>query len=51
MTPPFMVTSAWDEMLRAYAVLGVMVLITLGVLVWQLARLRIYEALKLGGQD
>jgi putative ABC transport system permease protein len=50
-TPPFLVSPAWDDMARVYLVFGVMVLITLGALVQQLVRLRINEALQLGGRE
>ncbi|MEM7134248.1 MAG: FtsX-like permease family protein [Chloroflexota bacterium] len=50
-TPPFVVTPAWGQVLKIYVAFGLMVLITLGILIWQLRRLRIYEAVKLGGME
>jgi len=50
-TPPFLVTPAWGQMIKVYAFFGLTVLATLGVLVWQLVRLRVYEALKLGSRE
>ena len=38
-------------MIKVYAFFGLTVLATLGVLVWQLVRLRVYEALKLGSRE
>jgi putative ABC transport system permease protein len=50
-TPPFLVTPAWDQMFRVYVCFGVIFLIVVSVLMWQLARLRIHEAIKLGGLE
>ena len=50
-TPPFVVVPAWGQVVKIYLAFGVMVIVTLGILVWQLRALRIYEAIKLGGLE
>ncbi len=49
-TPPFVVAPAWGQAIKIYLAFGVMVIVTLGILIWRLRQLRIYEAIKLGGE-
>jgi putative ABC transport system permease protein len=49
--PPLLVTPVWDQMLTVYVIFSFMMLVTLSILIWQLNRLRIYEALKLGAME
>jgi putative ABC transport system permease protein len=46
--PPFEVRIAWSELRNIYAVFGVMFVVAVSVLVMLLARMRVFEAVKLG---
>lgn len=46
--PPFMVLIAWDDILRIYAVFGIMLIGAVGSMIYFLLHLRIFEAVKLG---
>ena len=46
--PPFVVQIAWSDMVKVYALFGVMLLLTIVGLMWLLLRMRISEAVKLG---
>ncbi len=46
--PPFIVRIAWEELSGVYAVFGIMFLIAVAVLGVLLARMRVFEAVKLG---
>ncbi|MBN1286734.1 MAG: FtsX-like permease family protein [Anaerolineae bacterium] len=46
--PPFLVSIAWQDILRIYFLLGLLFLIMLGVLAVLLWRTKIFEAIKLG---
>jgi len=47
-TPSFVVRIAWGELGGVYAVFGAMFAVAVGVLVWLLVRMRLFEAVKLG---
>ncbi len=46
--PPYVVEIAWEEMLRVYALFGLLYLVALAVLVRSLFKMRIFDAIKLG---
>jgi putative ABC transport system permease protein len=46
--PPFVVLIAWEDIIKIYAVFGVMLLASVGGMIWFLLHLRIFEAVKLG---
>ena len=46
--PPFVVRIAWSELRSIYAVFGIMFVVAVSVLVILLARMRVFEAVKLG---
>jgi putative ABC transport system permease protein len=46
--PPFVVQIAWPAILRMYGLFGLLFIVTLGVLVVLLRRMRIFQAIKLG---
>ncbi|MGD9101082.1 MAG: ABC transporter permease [Anaerolineae bacterium] len=46
--PPFVVRIAWSELRTIYAVFGIMFVVAVSVLVGLLARMRVFEAVKLG---
>jgi putative ABC transport system permease protein len=46
--PPFVVRIAWSELRTIYAVFGVMFVVAVSALVVLLARMRVFEAVKLG---
>jgi putative ABC transport system permease protein len=46
--PPFVVLIAWGDILRIYAVFGVMLMAAVGSMIYFLLHLRIFEAVKLG---
>ena len=48
MVPPFQIVPAWADVARAAAVMVVASVLTNGVIVYLLARIRVFEALKLG---
>ncbi len=48
LVPPFRIVPAWGDMVRAAAVMLVASLLTNGVIVYLLTRIRVFEALKLG---
>jgi len=48
MVPPFRIIPAWGDMARAAAVMLVASVVTNAVIVYLLARIRVFEALKLG---
>jgi putative ABC transport system permease protein len=47
-TPPYLVEIAWGDILRVYAVFGVMMLAGTSATLLSLARMRIFQAVKLG---
>jgi putative ABC transport system permease protein len=47
-TPPFVVEIAWPALLRVYALFGAIYLLALIVLVRSLARMRLFDAIKMG---
>lgn len=47
-TPPFVVQIAWADIFQIYAVFGGMLLIGMAVMLVLLARMRVFEAVKLG---
>ena len=46
--PPFVVLIAWDDVIKIYAVFGVMLLAAVASMIWFLMHLKIFEAVKLG---
>ncbi|MBC7234353.1 MAG: FtsX-like permease family protein, partial [Chloroflexi bacterium] len=46
--PPFVVLIAWDDILKIYAVFGVMLVGAVSGMIWFLLHLKIFEAVKLG---
>ncbi len=46
--PPFVVQIAWSDMIKVYALFGILLLLTVAGLIWLLLRMRISEAVKLG---
>jgi len=48
LVPPFIVRIAWQQLGTIYAVFGLMFIVAVIVLVILLARMRIFEAVKLG---
>jgi putative ABC transport system permease protein len=46
--PPFVVLIAWDDIIKIYAVFGVMLLAAVAGMIWFLLHLKIFEAVKLG---
>ena len=46
--PPFVVLVAWDDILKIYAVFGIMLVAAVGGMIWFLLHLKIFEAVKLG---
>ncbi len=49
--PPFVVTTAWSEILRLYVVLGVMLLLGLASTIWLISRMQLFRAVKLGEEQ
>jgi len=47
-TPPFVIQIAWGDIFQIYAVLGGMLLIGVAMMLVLLARMRVFEAVKLG---
>jgi putative ABC transport system permease protein len=47
-TPPYLVVIAWNDILRVYVVFGVMLLAGLAATIASLARMKIFQAVKLG---
>jgi putative ABC transport system permease protein len=48
LVPPFIVQIAWEQLGTIYAVFGLMFIVAVAVLVILLARMKVFEALKLG---
>jgi putative ABC transport system permease protein len=48
LVPPFIVHIAWEQLGILYAIVGLMLLAALGVLAGYLARMKVFEAVKLG---
>jgi putative ABC transport system permease protein len=48
LVPPFVVQIAWEELWIIYAVFGAMFLVAVLVLIVLLARMKVFEAVKLG---
>ena len=46
--PPFVVLIAWDDILKIYAVFGVMLVGAVAGMIWFLLHLKMFEAVKLG---
>ncbi|NLG50681.1 MAG: ABC transporter permease [Chloroflexi bacterium] len=46
--PPFVVLIAWDDVTSIYFVFGAILLLAVAGMIWLLARLKIFEAVKLG---
>ena len=46
--PPFVVEISWEPLIPIYLLYGFLFLLALGVLVFLLMRMRIFEAVKLG---
>lgn len=46
--PPFVVLIAWDDILKIYAVFGLMLIGSVASMIWFLMHLKIFEAVKLG---
>ena len=49
--PPFVVTTAWEDIGRLYLVLGVMLLLGLVSTVWLISRMQLSRAVKLGEEQ
>jgi putative ABC transport system permease protein len=49
--PPFLVHTPWDQILKLYLVLGVMLALALPVMITMLLRMKIHEATKLGEEQ
>ncbi len=49
-TPPFIIETAWDDIVRVLAIFGVFVLISLPIALWMLRNTQIHESMKLGGE-
>ena len=49
--PPFVVTTAWEDIGRLYLVLGVMLLLSLASTVWLISRMQLSRAVKLGEEQ
>ena len=49
--PPFVVTTAWEDITRLYLVLGVMLLLGLASTVWLISRMQLSRAVKLGEEQ
>ncbi len=47
-TPPFVVQIAWGDIFQIYSVFGAMLLLSVAVTLFLLARMRVFEAIKLG---
>jgi len=47
-TPPFVVQTAWTEIVYIYAILGLMFIVAIVIMLLFLRRLRIFEVIKLG---
>jgi putative ABC transport system permease protein len=47
-TPPYVVEVAWDNILRVYVIFGAMLLVGLFATLWSLARMKIFQAIKMG---
>jgi putative ABC transport system permease protein len=46
--PPFVILTAWDEIIKMYVILAVFLALALPVNIWLLARMKIHEAVKFG---
>jgi putative ABC transport system permease protein len=47
-TPPYLVQIAWGEILRVYAIFGAMMLVGIAATLISLARMKLFQAVKLG---
>ncbi|RPI33725.1 MAG: ABC transporter permease [Chloroflexota bacterium] len=47
-TPPYLVEIAWADILRVYAIFGVMLLAGMTATAWSLTRMKIFQAVKMG---
>jgi putative ABC transport system permease protein len=46
--PPYLVEIAWDDIMRVYLIFGVMLISGIGLTIWSLTRMKIFQAVKLG---
>jgi putative ABC transport system permease protein len=49
--PPFVVTTAWEDIGRLYLVLGVMLLLGLASTIWLISRMQLSRSVKLGEEQ
>ena len=47
-TPPYVVEIAWDDITRVYLIFCLMLVAGIGSTIWSLARMKIFQAVKLG---
>lgn len=48
--PSFIVMTAWDDIYKIYAILGVILAFAFPAFIWMLARMKIHEAIKFGDE-
>ncbi len=48
--PTFVVMTAWNDIVKIYAILGVILSIAFPAFIWMLARMKIHEAIKFGDE-
>jgi putative ABC transport system permease protein len=46
--PPYVVEIAWDDITRVYLIFSLMLVTGIGLTIWSLARMKIFQAVKLG---
>jgi putative ABC transport system permease protein len=49
--PPFVIASVWGEIEKLYLTLGLTLMVGAALVVWLLLRLKVHEAVKLGGEQ
>lgn len=49
--PPFVVTTAWEDIRRLYAVLGIMLVLGLASTIWLISRMQLSRSVKLGEEQ